>query len=102
MAKALPDNKKKLIDRLFGERTISNGRLLKHTIMKDLMKNREKISKLENDVEIHSKEFKTIPKNSEGKTGDKRIDLTLFAASSYTKSYVYFKVGKKWIRFELS
>lgn len=96
MAKALPDNKKKLIDRLFGERTISNGRLLKPTIMKDLMKNREKISKLENDVEIHSKEFKTIPKNSEGKTGDKRI-VTLG-----NKSYVYFKVGKKWIRFELS
>lgn len=86
----------KKLGRIFGANTVSNGKLLQHTMMKDLIKNRKRIEKLENDVEIQSLQYKKIPKNSEGKTGDKRI-VTLG-----NKNFMYFKINKKWVRFELS
>jgi len=84
------------LGRIFGANTVSKGKLLQHTMMKDLIKNRKRIEKLENDVEIQSLQYKKIPKNSEGKTGDKRI-VTLG-----NKNFMYFKINKKWVRFELS
>tara|TARA_R100000152_G_C6778677_1_gene209532 strand:- start:118 stop:393 length:276 start_codon:yes stop_codon:yes gene_type:complete len=86
----------KKLERIFGPRTVSNGHLLKHTAMKELMKNKEKVEKLENDAEIHTTQYRKIPKNSEGKTGDKRI-VTLG-----NRNFLYFKINKKWVRFELS